>query len=100
MSDIWNNRELKTLMKEYISLFGKTEEIVEKLSNILLEFFENAGAYERSREDIIRFIQLHLAEEDQKLLEDAAALPRGSRTKTNEQKDIARKALNLNAKVI
>ena len=96
MANIWNNDELAILMKEFISLHGRTEIIVAKLADILLEYFENANSFERSREDIVKFIQLHLAEEDQKLLQEASALPR---SKNNEQKRIARLALNLNAKV-
>ena len=65
MANIWNNDELAILMKEFISLHGRTEIIVAKLADILLEYFENANSFERSREDIIKFIQLHLAEEDQ-----------------------------------
>ena len=91
------NEELKNLIKQYIDLFGQAEDLLQNLSNILLEYFYNAIAYENAKEDIMKFITLHLPEESQKILEEAKILP--MRNRTFEQKQIAQLSTNIKNRV-
>ena len=79
-NNFFQNEELKTLIKQYINIFGQTEDLITNLSNILLEYFDNVIAFDNSKEDIITFITLHLPEESQKILEEAKNLPMRNRT--------------------
>jgi len=96
-SQLWTNQELVQLMKEYIVLFGRHDVIIEKLSDILLEYFENANAFEMSKVDVIKFITLNLPDEQRLILDAFESLPRNNRSP--EQRETARVAQSINARV-
>jgi len=96
-NNFFQNEELKTLIKQYINIFGQTEDLITNLSNILLEYFDNVIAFDNSKENIITFITLHLPEESQKILEESKNLP--MRNRTFEEKQIAQLSTNIKNKV-
>ena len=63
-NNFFQNEELKTLIKQYINIFGQTEDLITNLSNILLEYFDNVNAFDNSKEDIM----LYVTENQDKLL--------------------------------
>ena len=94
---IYDDVELKQIMREFCSNFTVMEALTEKLQEKLLPHFENLGAFELNQADIKKFILLSMPNGEYEDVELANQLP--ARGRSPEERKVAEKRVKITAKV-
>ena len=94
---IYDDIELKQIMREFCTNFTVMEALTEKLQEKLLPHFENLGAFEMNQADIKKFILLSMPNGEYEDVELANQLP--ARGRSPDEKKIAEKRVKITAKV-